>query len=329
MTASGKPSTELAFEPILNGVDFLDRAIHELLEAHDPRELKYAVLHLQAAVEILVKVRLQREGYEHIFEDPETADLDRWKQGEFRSVGLLTALTRLKQIADIQLTSRQKKAFGRLARERNKLQHFGSTSNQEVVLTIAGNAMEVLSEFIVTHLVPDAPDDEQAPLQDARRLIDQALREIDVVIHARMKAIAPALDRWAGPVIKCPGCTQLAWTFEIDSEDSVCHCCSTKWWEEQGQVIAERYAEDVLGEDRHRAAQGQCGWSVGLCPVCDEEALVDVDTRAIPDAPLSVCFQCGFNTSGRMGSCGDCGRATIDDDCDLCPDCFQYRIDKD
>lgn len=270
---TGKASTDLAFEPILNGVDFLDRAIHELLEAHEPRELKYAVLHLQAAVEILVKVRLQREGYEQIFEDPETADQDRWKQGDFRSVGLLTALTRLKELADIKLTNRQRKAFERLAHERNKLQHFGSTSNHEVVLTTAGKAMEVLSGFIVDHLVPDAPGHEQAPLQNAQRLIDRALREIDVVIRARMEAIAPVLDRWAGMVINCPGCTQMAWTFEIDSEDSVCHCCSTKWWEEQGRTSAERYAENVLGEDRYRAAQGKSGWSVQLCPECDEEAL--------------------------------------------------------
>uniref|UniRef100_UPI001C3F78A8 hypothetical protein n=1 Tax=Nocardia niwae TaxID=626084 RepID=UPI001C3F78A8 len=71
------------------------------------------------------------------------------------------------------------------------------------------------------------------------------------------------------------------------------------------------------------------GWSVRLCPECDEEALVDVDTRANQDASSSVCFQCGFNTSDRMGSCGDCGRATVDADFDMCPGCFQYRVDRD
>ncbi|MEV0110563.1 hypothetical protein AB0H42_30090 [Nocardia sp. NPDC050799] len=34
------------------------------------------------------------------------------------------------------------------------------------------------------------------------------------------------------------------------------------------------------------------------------------------------------SASDRMGSCGDCGRATVDADFGLCPGCFQYRVDK-
>lgn len=132
-TASGRPPAELAFRPILNGVDFLDRAIHELLEAHDQRELKYAVLHLQAAAEILVKVRLQREGIEYVFEDTEHADEAKWKQGNFKSVTLDAALKRLDETAAITLATKERRALSNLGRERNKLQHFGSTSNHEVV----------------------------------------------------------------------------------------------------------------------------------------------------------------------------------------------------
>jgi hypothetical protein len=43
------------------------------------------VLHLQAAAEILVKVRLQREGFEHVFEDPGQADETKWKRGDSRA----------------------------------------------------------------------------------------------------------------------------------------------------------------------------------------------------------------------------------------------------
>jgi hypothetical protein len=60
-TPSGIPATKLGFQPVVNGVDFLDSAITHLLKPHDARSVKYAVLHLQAAIEILVKVRLQRE----------------------------------------------------------------------------------------------------------------------------------------------------------------------------------------------------------------------------------------------------------------------------
>jgi len=110
----------LEFDPIVNGVDFLDSAISHLAESDDPRRLKYAVLHLQAAIEILVKVRLQREGIEHIFEDPYSADQNKLRQGDFRSVTLTTAIKRLAKVADVQLSNTQRDALNSLNKERNK-----------------------------------------------------------------------------------------------------------------------------------------------------------------------------------------------------------------
>jgi hypothetical protein len=137
----------VTFEPILNGVDFLDRAINELLEAHDQQGLKYAVLHLQATADILVKVRLQREGFKYVFEDPEQGRRGQVKRGDFKSVTLTSAVKRLDEVAEIKLTPKERRAFSNLGRERNKLQHFGSTSNREMVRNFAGKAMEVLSRF--------------------------------------------------------------------------------------------------------------------------------------------------------------------------------------
>ncbi len=70
----------------MNGADFLDSAISRLAESDDPHRLKYAVLHLQAAIEVLVKVRLQREGIEHIFEDPYSADQNKFRKRAYISL---------------------------------------------------------------------------------------------------------------------------------------------------------------------------------------------------------------------------------------------------
>jgi transcriptional regulator len=206
---SGRPPADLAFAPILNGVDFLDRAIDELLDGHDQRELKYAVLHLQAAAEILLKVRLQREGFEQVFEDPAQADEVRWRRGDFRSVTLSAAITRLKETAEVTLSRKECKALENLTRERNKLQHFGSTSSHLVVSNRAGKAMEVLFRFIVEHLVPEAPEDEQGPLERAQERIGHALREIASVAEARLVRVTPELEEWSGVIIHCPNCSQL------------------------------------------------------------------------------------------------------------------------
>jgi hypothetical protein len=313
---------ELDFAPVVNGVDFLDSAITNLLDSENPRSLKYAVLHLQAAIEILVKVRLQREGFEHIFEDPYSADENKLRQGKFRSVTLDAALKRLNKVAGIQLSGEEKKAFESLNDERNKLQHFGSTSNHEVVNTHAAKALEVLSQFIVQHLVPNAPEHEVAPLEDAEELIRRALSEIATVTQARLNRVAPELDAWSSIIVHCPDCRQVAWTFAPHDESSRCRFCGRDWSQEDGCDAAEEYIGSILGESRYEAAKGRCDWSISECPQCEMEALVAVVTREDPDS-TNACFYCGFITAESLGSCGRCGRTTSDPDDVICGYCLE------
>ncbi|TLW89226.1 hypothetical protein FFT09_22610 [Saccharomonospora piscinae] len=320
----------LHFPPVVNGVDFLDSAIENLLHSDDPRKLKYAVLHLQAAVEILLKVRLQREGIAHVFADPSQADESKLAHGKFISVSWRQAVTRLERVAGVCLSKGEQKSLQRLSDERNKLQHFGSTADRNVITSCAGDALNVTSEFIHNHLLPEAPPDEVESLKRAQVLIDGARTEIEDFRKARMKAIAPELEAWPGLILNCPECTQLAWTFAPEDENW-CRFCRHDWSQDDGHEIAELYAENVLDESQHLAAQGRDSWSVSLCPVCDDTAFVDVYTRDHTDEPLGICFACGLTaTADRRASCGGCGRTTLDrDDLMLCPGCLQYRMDKD
>lgn len=327
---AGAAGEDLAFDAVVNGVDFLDSAIRSLLTSHDPRSLKYAVLHLQAAIEILVKVRLQREGIEHIFEDPYNADEKKFQQGQFKSVSLNAALKRLNKVAGIHLTKSEEKALQYLNEERNKLQHFGSTSKHEVVNTRAAQALDVLFQFILQHLVPDAPEHEAGHLQKAEDLIRRALTDITAATAARLTRLAPGLDAWRGIVIHCPDCRQLTWTFEPYDKSSRCRFCSRDWHLEDGREAAEEYVESILGESRHEAVTGRSGWSISMCPDCDQEAFVAVGTREIPDSFLTqACFDCGFITTEPTGSCGRCGRTTHDPDDMICADCLEDLAAKD
>lgn len=49
------------YQPIPNGMDYLDSVVGHLSGEPKPRDLKYAVLHLQAVVEVFLKVRLLQE----------------------------------------------------------------------------------------------------------------------------------------------------------------------------------------------------------------------------------------------------------------------------
>lgn len=326
----GAAGEDLAFGPVVNGVDFLDSAITHLLSSESPRSLKYAVLHLQAAIEILVKVRLQREGFELIFDDPSSANESKLRNGRFRSVTLNTALKRLNQVSGIQLTKSDERALDSLGKERNKLQHFGSTSNREVVNTRAARALDVLSHFILQHLVPSTPEHEVGPIKEAEDLIHRALNDIATVTQARLRRLEPELGCWAGIIIHCPDCHQLTWTFEFDDGASRCRFCTRDWSQEYGWEVAEEYATEVLDESRHLAAQGKGGWSISMCPVCDEEAFVAVATRGAPERFLTdLCFGCGFIATDPTGSCGRCGRTTLDPDDMICAYCLAHVVADD
>lgn len=50
--------------------------ITHVRDGDEPPNLKYAVLHLQAAAEVLLKVRLMRTYWALVFKEPGTANLD-------------------------------------------------------------------------------------------------------------------------------------------------------------------------------------------------------------------------------------------------------------
>ena len=80
-------SQSIEFPPVRNGLDYLESAIKHLRGHPSARDLKYAVLHLQAAVEVLLKVRLIREHWALVFRYPDKAS-----RGAFSSGGQAQAV---------------------------------------------------------------------------------------------------------------------------------------------------------------------------------------------------------------------------------------------
>lgn len=60
----GRQQSDIEFRPVRNGVDYLLSAVQHLTAGQQPpgdRDLKYTVLHLHAATEVLLKARLVRD----------------------------------------------------------------------------------------------------------------------------------------------------------------------------------------------------------------------------------------------------------------------------
>ncbi len=130
------------FPPMENGLDYLTSVIEHLRDEPDQRDLKYAVLHLQAAVEVLLKARLIRQHWSRVVTDPTIVSYPAFARGEFESIKLKETLARLTGIG-VEVPEPAKDQFRRLAKLRNKLQHFGLEAQAIAIEDLAGRCSTV------------------------------------------------------------------------------------------------------------------------------------------------------------------------------------------
>ncbi|MGV9571086.1 hypothetical protein ACWDRX_16615, partial [Streptomyces nigra] len=97
-------------------MDYLLSVTQHLADKPTARDLKYAVLHLHSAVEVLLKARLTQEHWALVFEKPENATRGDFEKAEFKSCGVVDVLRRLEHIAGLDLGYR-----GRLEQHVSKL----------------------------------------------------------------------------------------------------------------------------------------------------------------------------------------------------------------
>jgi hypothetical protein len=112
---------QLDFPPVRNGLDYLISVVDLLDENQSgvtPRDVKYAVLHLQAAVEALLKARLLSEHWTLVFSDPHTATRKVLDSADFISVTTEKAVHRLKNIVGVPITDKEEKALRKLSKDR-------------------------------------------------------------------------------------------------------------------------------------------------------------------------------------------------------------------
>ena len=80
-----------------NGLDFIASGLKHIASPVSKFDLKYAVLHLSAGIELVLKDRLMREDWKQIFVKPEDATQEKLKSGNFKSVNLYQCLERLEE----------------------------------------------------------------------------------------------------------------------------------------------------------------------------------------------------------------------------------------
>ncbi|GGU11149.1 hypothetical protein [Streptomyces lateritius] len=312
------------FPALLNGLDFLSSAVESLarLGGPAPRDLKYAVLHLYTAVEVLLKVRLEMHDPTLVWEKPGQYDEAKHRAGAFRSCGAEYAIKRLKK-HELLKTDLDPKSEELVALEelRNRLTHFGWTDTTDAVRARTLPVLLQLMTFLRLDLLPQVADTNEA--WRAEREMDkiniQTQHLAEFVAH-RKAEIADKLRGHEAMTVPCRSCGQHAIVLpEGPAADLICHFCG-KSYPGSGVDAAWEY----IGEDPHTTIKDG-GEDFAGCSACGERAVVSVHTAASPDTLSYLCFGCGTDHEGVCDYCQNAGYITYTG---MCDECYDIRLSR-
>ncbi|WP_431889256.1 hypothetical protein [Nocardiopsis alba] len=306
------------FPPITNGVDYLYSVIDLLLSheaKHNPRNLKYVILHLHGAVEVILKHRLWQEGWQHVVEDPDETSYEDFQAGRFRSISLKVAIKVLKRDFGVKITKGEKAGIDLLSNRRNALQHWGDTNSTAALEALSVKVLDFLIRFL---------EEEFETLHADLDEIREGTSKIKRFVEQRLSRIRPELMKTDFAIPQCPNCTQLA--LPLDPNELRCRYCSQKWSE--ARELFDEFVDIILGASPRDISRGADD-PTETCPHCIEEMLV----RNIPlfgeKHPEAACFGCG-DYIRNLEQCSQCFGLYIPDEHEvICQDCFDYLINND
>jgi hypothetical protein len=307
------------FPPIRNGIDYLVSVV-ELLQRRKQaspgeRSLKYAVLHLQAAVEVLLKARLQMKDWTLIVVDAAKTDESRFRQGNFASINRHETLRRLDAVLGIKIEQKDKDALEVLGRLRNSLQHWGLTATKYAVETGAADVLDFLIRFLDEELLQQLSPDERRHIDNDMNVVRKGLANIREFVRIRMDRLRGELADRLHHVVQCPDCRQFA--LVIAASAGSCRFC-TRGWDDPEELL-RGYVANILGFGTRDS--GRMGEEpVEACLACGAETLVVVVTAAGPELTY-LCFTCAESYS-ELTNCIHCGRLFVpNDDAMECEGC--------
>lgn len=208
-----------------NAFDFLQRGIEEFDKAP-----KYSVIHFCAAVEMLLKARLMKEHWALIVSKPERANLEKFIAGDFISVTLEDAHSRMSDVAGEDIGDAAYTTFRALANHRNKMVHFFHNGLERDEETKAQIVAEHCRSWFHLHRLLVRWGSHFCEFSDEIASANAAMLRHRKYLSAKFDALRPELDtaRTTGnPPKLCPACDYMALDCQTSDRylDRICRVC--------------------------------------------------------------------------------------------------------
>lgn len=299
----------------------------DYIERNNPKtDLKYAVLHLCAGTELVLKERLRKEHWSLLFEDINKANITDFKSGNFTSISFKTCIDRLKGICNIPFSDNDRRYFFNLRDKRNRLEHFGIVDSVEALKVASARVLSTLLSFISHQLSPaDLSPTESKLLRKLRG----KLRIFTEFVEKRLKKIDRDIKRAKEEsiVVQCPACHQESFVL---GERPTCLFCG---YSTEPELAAKEWIESIFGLTYESMIKDGGDFPLFACPECRKETVVDIGLMGSQAEHFQfVCFYCsqGWEES-NLNECMRCGNLyiTSDDDCGICKDCIEHQMSKE
>ena len=332
-----------------NALDFLSRSIKDFEE--NP---KYSVIHFAAAIELFLKARLLAEHWTLIVANRKEPDWHRFVLGDFVSVGLDEAASKLKKVVRSDLGSDALAAFRKVSQHRNKMTHFyheaiSEPKKEELRRKVAKE--QLIAWYFLHEIITTKWKNEFDLFLKNIKAADEELRELRAyleVIFDQQQATISSRTNSGSIFCDCPSCGFKAQEHipnvktPYASECLVCNanfksisincsdCGAHLIFEQEGFVTCkcgktyepEQLAEELVdhGAAHIAAMEGDNSWDMGNCGYCE-----GYHTVARIDDELWFCAMC-FESVEIMNYCEWCSEPTTGDTemssvfgCGFCP----------
>lgn len=312
------------FPPVLNGMDYLESVVTHLRGEPSTRDLKYGVLHLQAATEVLLKTPLVEHDWQLVVDLPKGCTEEQYVSGDFKSVGIKDAVKLLRSELGIDVPEEARNAINELVLWRNALQHFGLTVTAEAVAARAAAVLDFLLDFIKEHLTGALAEDDAQHVATQMESVSRGLGEITALVQTRLRTLKPRLEGLEEVTVQCPQCGN--WTMVVDEAVDCLYCTGSSWTPEAACLA---YAVSIQGNSWRDYRKDPSG-PRETCPDCDGQTLVNgVRLAHAPEQEHSFCFGCSARYQG-LEHCMRCTRLfQPGEEESVCDDCWHEAIQSD
>lgn len=327
-TRKAKASEDFVDSLFENAIDFLNTSISQIQTSP-----KYSVINFCAALELFLKARLLVEHWSLIVLRPETAELEKFKKGDFQSVSMGEAIRRLKNVCNEGIITEATDCFQRLRNHRNKLVHFFHpeyvNASDKTIETIVSE--ECKSWFYLYRLLDNLWWPHFKKHSKKIEKLNKHMHRLREFLGAKYEAIKPGIEReiknGSAKYEKCASCGfEAARILDAEEEAPLAHskCEVCEAWRHfllvncpqcehsirveemgEGECTNCRFQVDIdylLGQFRPTQDPKEAA-EIAYCSECQQTAT----PTAIPwENGKYLCLSC-LTSHDSARNCGYCG----------------------